>query len=158
MMKAYLSVTDLDAENVRFALGSDSKGKVSISLTYGPTLTDLAMVSPPAVTLWPRVTGDGNFGTMWGPSDITKAKFTLDVTDVPINDRPNDAFAAFKEKLDIIDDKLLEFIHQNQLKVIGRKNLAKEEVRMLQIRSVRPKYDKNTGNMTGHSLNLSTTK
>ena len=29
---------------------------------------------------------------------------------------------------------------------------------MLQIRSVRPKYDKNTGNMNGHSLNLSTAK
>ena len=128
----------LDADNVRFALGSDNKGKVSISISYGPSMNDMALVTPASVTLWPRVTGDGNFGTMWGPSDITKAKYTLDVTDVAINDNANVDFETFKEKLDCIDEKLLEFIHQNQLKVLGRKNLGKEEIRMLQIRSVRP--------------------
>eukprot|EP00961_Rhodomonas_salina_P085362 1146446-Rhodomonas_salina.1 len=57
-----------------------------------------------------------------------------------------------------IDDKLLDFVFQNQLKVLGRKNLSKEEVKMLQIRSVRPKYDKMTGTLNGHTINLTTSK
>jgi len=158
MRRTYLSLSTIDPENVRFALGSDSKGKTTISLSYGPSMTDLAFVTPAAVTLWPRVTGDGNFGTMCGPSDVTKAKFTLDISDIPINDKANDDFANFRNTMDVVDDKLLEFIHQNQLRVLARKNLGKDEIRMLQIRSVRPKYDKNTGNMNGNSLNMSTTK
>lgn len=158
MRRTYHSIQSFKADDVRFALGSDHKGKTTISVSYGPSMTDVSLVSPPAVTLWPRVTGDGNFGTMWGPSDVTKAKYTLDLNDTPINGNLNDDFALLKLQLDAIDDLLLDFIYQNQLKVLGRKNLSKDEIRMLQIRSVRPKYDKNTGNMTGHSVNLSTTK
>ena len=57
-----------------------------------------------------------------------------------------------------VDDKLLDFVHSNQLKVLGRKNLAREEVKMLQIRTVRPKYDKSSGVLIGHSVQMSTSK
>jgi hypothetical protein len=158
MRRTYIPFQNIDADNVRFAMGADSKGKVSVSMSYGASMTNMAIVSPAAVTLWPRCTGDGNYGTMWGPQDVTKAKFTLDLTDTPIDENPNADFEEFQSVLEKVDDKLLEFVYQNQLKLLNRKNLGKEEVRMLQIRSVRPKYDKSTGNMSGHSVNLSTTK
>ena len=156
--RAYQQWEEMNPEEMRFALGVDRQNKATISLTCGPTCMDVALISPPAVTMWPRVTGDGNYGTMWGPSDITKAKYNLDMTDTGINDEPNAHFAAFMDKMSAIDDKLLDFVFQNQLKVLGRKNLSKEEVKMLQIRSVRPKYDKMTGTLNGHTINLTTSK
>ena len=41
---------------------------------------------------------------------------------------------------------------------LSRKNLTRDEVKMLQIRSVRPKYDKHSGALNGHNINLSTPK
>ena len=119
---------------------------------------DVSLVTPACVTNWPRVTGDGNFGTMWGPSDISKAKFSLDLTDGTINGIDNNSFDKFKQKLEQIDEKLLDFVHNNQLKVLGRKNLSREEVKMLQIRSVRAKYDKMSGSLMGFAVQLSTSK
>ena len=80
----YNKFEDFTPENVVFTIGQDSKGKPSISMHYQPALQKVALVTPPCVTMWPRVSGDGNFGTMWGPSDITKAKFTLDLSDASI--------------------------------------------------------------------------
>jgi hypothetical protein len=96
---------------------------------------------------------------MWGPTDPQKAKFTLDLTDAPLNGNPGTTdFQAFALVLEQIDDRLLDFVQGNQLKILGRKNLSREEVKMLQIRSVRPKYDKMSGGLTGHSLQLSAAK
>jgi hypothetical protein len=156
--RAFQSWLELDPDEMRFALGIDRQNKTTVSLACGPQCADVALITPPAVTLWPRVTGDGNYGTMWGPADITKAKFNLDLTDHDINDQSNADFSTFMEKMNAIDDKLLDFVFQNQLKVLGRKNLSKEEVKMLQIRTVRPKYDKISGNLTGHTINLTTSK
>lgn len=158
-MMNYIPYSTLDADAITFGLGSDRNGKPTISACYGETGAALACVTPAAVTNWPRVTGDGNFGTMWGPSDIQKAKFTLDLTDSPINEsQTNDRFKEFSEILERIDDKLLDFVTANQLKILGRKNLTRDEVKMLQIRSVRPKYDKSSGALQGYSLMMSASK
>lgn len=156
--RTYLPWNEMDPEEVRFALGIDRQSKATVSLTIGANCADVALVTPPSVTLWPRVTGDGNYGTMWGPSDISKAKFNLDMTDTHINNQENTAFSAFMARIDAVDDKLLDFVFNNQLKLLGRKNLSKDEVKMLQIRTVRPKYDKMNGNLTGHTINLTTSK
>jgi hypothetical protein len=95
---------------------------------------------------------------MWGPSEIEKAKFTLDLTDSPINGGTNGRWADYAILLETIDDRLLDFVQSNQLKILGRKNLTREEVKMLQIRSVRPKYDKQSGVLTGHSVQMSASK
>ena len=155
--KTFLPLTELDVEELKFTLNTDRLGKPAVHMA---TLThrDIAFVSPACVTHWPRCTGDGNFGTMWGPSDISKAKFSLDLTDAMINGSENTGFQDMAAKVDGIDDKLLEFVFQNQLKILGRKNLSKEECKMLQIRTVRAKYDKNTGLLNGHSVQLSTPK
>jgi hypothetical protein len=158
MGKHFLPFGQLDATLLQFTLGVDRAGKTQVNMTYGPASGDVALISAPAITMWPRATGDGNFGTMWGPTDVTKAKFTLDLTDAPINEQPNLEFDQFKRVMETIDDKLLDFVTANQLKILGRKNLTRDEVKMLQIRSIRPKFDKMTGTLTGNSLNLSTSK
>lgn len=143
--------TTFDPKEVVFALGQDRGGKPAIHV-----LGQVALVSPAAVTNWPRVTGQGNFGTMYGPSDPTKGKYTLDLTDASINGGTNDGFKEFMSKMDELDNKLLEFIHANQLRILGRKNLSMDEVKMLQIRTNRPKYEKATGTLVGHTIQLST--
>lgn len=157
-MKHFTEFREILVHNINFTLGTDRSGKATIVMTYAPAGGELAIVSCPAVTMWPRCTGDGNYGTMWGPADITKAKYTLDLTDGQINDANNEHFAAFSEFMEAVDDRLLDFVTSNQLKVLGRKNLSRDEVKMLQIRSIRPKYDKITGTLSGHSINLSTSK
>ena len=125
---------------------------------FGINGAEVAMVSPACVTNWPRVNGDGNFGTMWGPADIQKAKYTLDLTDAPVEGDENEPFSTFTGLLDAVDDRLLNFVQQNQLKILGRKNLSRDECKMLQIRSVRPKYDKVSGALIGHSVQMSASK
>ena len=46
----------------------------------------------------------------------------------------------------------------NQLRILGRKNLSRDELKMLQIPSSRPKYDKVSGASMGHNMNLSVQK
>lgn len=157
-MKHFYKYADLDVAQIQFSLGADRHGKTTVSMVYGPAGGEVAMVSAPSVTLWPRVSGDGNFGTMWGPADVTKAKFTLDLNDAQINEQDNLEFGLFAAKMEAIDDALLDFVTANQLKILGRKNLGREEVKMLQIRSLRTKYDKQSGALNGHCVNLNTPK
>ena len=154
----YTQWSDFPTNDVTFALGADRAGKVAINMLLQPHCTDVAIVTPACVTNWPRVTGDGNFGTMWGPTDVHKAKFSLDLTDGAINGQDNPNFSAFATMLEAIDDKLLAFVQANQLKILGRKNLSHDEVKMLQIRTVRPKYDKMSGALIGHSVQMTTSK
>ena len=158
MALKYTNYTELKAEDINFALGTDRHGKPSIHMHVGPSAADVALVSPACVTNWPRVTGDGNFGTMWGPTDIAKAKFTLDLCDTQINESLNEGFAAFSNLMEAVDNRLLDFVQANQLKILGRKNLSHEEAKMLQIRTVRPKYDKVSGVLAGHSVQMSAGK
>lgn len=157
-MRHFIHHTDLDVSQIAFSLSDGRNGKTNVNMVLQPSGGEVALVTAPAITMWPRCSGDGNFGTMWGPSDVTKAKFTLDLGDAPINEKPNDEFVAFQAKLEAIDDRLLDFVTEHQLKIMGRRNLSRDEVKMLQIRSVRPKYDKMTGALNGHTINLSTPK
>lgn len=154
--RLYTPFRGFDTNEVNFSLGTDRQGKATIHMHYGTS--EVAVVSPACVTNWPRVTGDGNYGTMWGPQTPDKAKFTLDLCNAPINGQPNELFNTYAALLDAIDDKLLDFVQSNQLRILGRKNLAREEVKMLQIRSVRPKYDKHTGVLQNHTITMSTQK
>lgn len=157
-MKKFVNYENMKSEEINFALGTDRQGKATIQMYFSDQAAEVALISPACVTNWPRVTGDGNFGTMWGPTDIQKAKFTLDLTDAMINETENSYFTKLADKLTDIDERLLDFVQANQLKILGRKNLSREECKMLQIRTVRPKYDKVTGALAGHSVQLSASK
>ena len=159
--RQFTALSDVNVDDIKLSLSErvvSTQGKPVIAMHIGPHAADVAFVTPACVTQWPRCTGDGNFGTMWGPTDISKAKFSLDLTDNPINGEVPHGFQSLATVLESIDDKLLEFVFQNQLRVLGRKQLSKEECKMLQIRSVRNKYDKITGILQGHSAQLNTTK
>ena len=157
-MKKFVNYQAVVAEDINFSLGTDRNSKPTIQMFMGAAAADVALISPACVTNWPRVNGDGNFGTMWGPTEIAKAKFTLDLTDAAINDVPNENFTSFTVTLEAIDNRLLDFVQANQLKILGRKNLSREECKMLQIRSIRAKYDKATGALAGHNVQLSAQK
>jgi len=158
MGRTFTPFTTIDAKQVFFAMGPERNGKPVVAMVYGDYSGEVAVVTPACVTNWPRCTGDGNYGTMWGPTDVTKTKFTLDLTDAPIKNAENTLFVDFTTLLTAIDDKLLDFVFANQLKLLGRKNLSRDEVRMLQIRTVRQKFDKTTGQQNGNTLQLSAAK
>ena len=157
MSRSYFPYQRCDAAEITFSLGPERQGKPQIHMSYTGG-ADVGILTPACVTNWPRVSGDGNFGTMWGPTDPMKAKFTVDLTDAPINGTPNEHFNAFATLMTTIDEKLLDFVQQNQLKILGRKNLTREEVKMLQIPTVRPKYDKASGALMSHAMQLNTPK
>ena len=48
------------------------------------------------------------------------------LTDGAINGVDNPNFEAFAAMLLEVDDKLLDFVHNNQLKVLGRKNFTRD--------------------------------
>ena len=159
-MRTFTNYKTFDPQEVHFNLSNDRNGKTQIVMHVGVNLKDVGLVTPACITNWPRVTGDGNYGTMWGPTDPQKAKFTLDLTDAPIVegcDR-NENFCRLEEIMSAVDDRLLDFVQNNQLRVLGRKNLSRDEVKMLQIRSIRARYDKASGYLTGHSLQTSSSK
>jgi hypothetical protein len=149
-------VREIDFDAVNLSLHTDKMGKPVILMAYGPTANALGLVTPSGITQWPRCSGEGNFGTMWGPTEETKSKYTLDVTDAAFNDAPNVAMEAYMAMIEKLDDKVLAFVHKHQERILNRKNLKVDEVKMLQIRSVRPKVDKLTGAQTGRALNLTT--
>jgi hypothetical protein len=158
MPRNYTPFTEMNASNIVFALAPERQGKPMIVMVYSDTAAEVALVTPACITNWLRCTGDGNFGTMWGPTDIMKTKFTLDLNDTPINGEENTLFAKFAKFVTAIDDKLLDFVFGNQLKILGRKNLSREEVKMLQIRSLRKKVDKMTGADNGDHIQLTAAK
>ena len=156
-MRVYVPFAEFDSSQLSFALAPGRDGKPQISMTYRGG--EVAVVSAPSVTWWPRVTGDGNFGTMFGPSDASKAKFTLDLSDSQITEgQANVEWEGFAAVMTKIDEALLDFVLANQERILKRKDISREALKMLQIRAVREKYDKLTNAHTGNAINLSTPK
>jgi hypothetical protein len=148
--RTFQSIDAFKWDEVTLSMGGEYQGKQRINIS------DVAVVTPPCITLWPRCTGTGNFGTTWGPVEVTKSKFTLDLTDCAIGAETNLAFDKFANRLEVVDDTVLKFVFANQQRILGRKNLSMDELKMLHIRSVRPKYDKETGDATGRAVQLNT--
>ena len=153
-MKDYKTPTQINVDDVTFELTLDRRGAYMVSVYMGKNYKDVAILTPACVTQWPRCTGDGNFGTNFGPTDEKKTKFTLDLTSLPIADQDNTNWDAFAKLLTALDDKLLEFCHANSQKLF-KKSLTKEMISMLQIRTVR---DKNAGGNKCKSVELKRAK
>ncbi|KAG8471284.1 hypothetical protein KFE25_009705 [Diacronema lutheri] len=125
-------------------------------LSYGPSRRALAFVSPPCVVDWPELTGDGNFGTMYGPTDVDKAAYTAGVTDkeLPIEGAPLAQMDAYFGALRAIDDQRVETVHARQKELLNTRGLSKEEVRGKLSPAVKPKYEDDT--LAHTRLNMST--
>lgn len=149
--RTFCSLKDLDTKAVSFSLGVDRGGRPTICVT-GAT----AFVTCAGVTFWPRVS-ESNYGSAFGPDDVLKSKFQLDITNAPFwNGEENKDFQLLQQKLDELDDALLTFVHANQQRILGRRQLSRDEVKMLQVASVREKFDKSTGSPLGLSFQMST--
>ena len=153
----FLDPTTFDASELRVS-SRNYNNRERINISYGPQYKSIGFVTPPTKTQYPRLSGSGNYreGSMYGPTSIDKASFQIDLMNVPIdNDKPNERFSHFLQVIDSIDDALLDYVYNNQRKILNRNNLTREEVRMLQIRSVRQRRDPYTGQLGALVLNLS---
>ena len=144
----FMDITNFDKTQLHVfprVIGAREK----ICITYGPTMRSLAFVSPTAITNYPRLTGDGDYGSTFGPTDIKKARFSADINNWQTDHAPSQKHIEDMEKflaiLTEVDEALLNFMYGNQLKWLQRKNLSREEVRMLQIPSVKTPIDKESG-------------
>lgn len=152
----FLQPGTFDKDEIRVS-SRNYNNKERISIMYGHNHRGIAFVTPPAVTNYPRLTGDGNFraGSAFGPTSIDKASFQVDLSNNSIKaGEANCDFDLFLDVVEAIDEALLTFVTNNQWKILGRKNLTREEVRMLQIRSVRQRKDPHTGNLGALCVNL----
>jgi hypothetical protein len=135
MNRIYPDWSTVDFDSVKFAKGYGTNNKPKITLTSG-----LSFLTPALRTNWPFLGGDGNYGTKFGSDEQKDAKYVCDLTSMPISDQAENHFDRFAEKLAQADDALLQFMYENQ-ELIGRQNLSKENVEVLQNKSVKTKRD-----------------
>lgn len=128
------------------------KPRTVVKLSYGPSRRGIAFVTPPCVVDWPKLTGDGNFGSMYGPADVDKAQFTVGVTDKGLPDGTTTHMDAYFAALRAIDDKLVETVHANQKELLNTRGLSKDEVRGKLSATVKPKYEDDTLVYTRHNM------
>jgi len=159
-MSTIIDWRTFNVNELRVSLRPTNKGTHNVIIGYGADSASLSFITPPCITRYPRVTGDGNFTDKnpWSPDCKEKASFTLDLTCEPVNNNQNDDMLEFHKMLDSIDDKVLDFFYQNQVKLLGRRNLNRDEVNVLLIRSSKSKIDKLTGHDSYKVLNASTKK
>lgn len=133
-MNTYIFPNDFDINAL--SIHTDPKRKAPF-ITYGDNQKAVAFVTPAATTKYPRVTGDGNFheNNPFCPPSIDKASYTLDLQHF-MNEKFGDKFV---ECIESIDEKVLQFFHDNQKALLKRENLSLSELKMLQHRNVKVK-------------------
>ena len=157
----YMDYNNFDINELRIfpkIVGTREK----ICIAHGPTMRSLTFLTPAGITNYPRITGNGDFGGQYGPQDPKKARFCLDLNQWPPGTAPDpnmtEQMKTFFGVIRAVDNALLEFMFNNQLKWLQRKNLSKDEVRMLQIPSVKTPIDKDTGAEKEECLRLTAPK
>jgi len=151
--RAYRPWNDVDFNSVSFkSTMLNGKWRVDVEKPQ------LRFISPAARTNWPKLGKDADIGTNYGPppEERHKAKFQVDLTDIAAFDGENTVeFEAFAKQLDMVDDALLNFMCQNQQRFLKRTGLSKDNLAMLQNRSIKTKLDED-GQPTHRSFVLRT--
>ena len=130
---------EVDFSNVSFEQ-RNLNGKWRIDVVR-PTLR---CITPAMRTNWPKLGKDADIGTNYGPppEERHKAKFQVDITDIAAFDGNNThEFEAFAKEVTKVDDALLAFMCQHQQRYLKRTGLSRDNVLMLQNRSVKMKFD-----------------
>lgn len=161
----YLDLQLFDPDLINVATVQGRNNKENLYISYGPLHKAICFVTPVCETRYPRVSGDGNLNTTFGPTDVKKAQFTLDLHDVDSEmiaiDSANKAYPMFSDMLQVLaalDNALLKFVYKHQAKLLGRKNLSLDEVKMLQIPSSKVKVDRWSGEMQAPTFSASAKK
>ena len=130
---------DVDFSSVRFEQ-KNLNGKWRIDVAK-PTVR---CITPAMRTNWPKLGKDADIGTNYGPppEERHKAKYQVDLTDIAAFDGHNTfEFEQFAKEVTKVDDALLDFMCQNQTRYLQRTGLSRDNLMMLQNRSVKTKYD-----------------
>jgi hypothetical protein len=140
-----VSAFDADLVNVEVVhtkpASAAGKAKTSVRISYGPARRSIALVTPPCVVDWPMLHGDGDFGSKYGPPELDKAQYKVDVTDQGHAHEDREAIAKYFGVLRAIDDKLVAFVHLNQRELLGTRDLSEEGIRAKLNASAKDKYD-----------------
>lgn len=146
---SFLPVTSIDLAQIHVELhygkpkAGETKPKPQIKVTYGPARRALALLTPPVVVDWPMLSGDGNFGTKFGPDDVDKAEFRVGISDkVPsVEGASQSSVQAYFNLLRAIDEKVVECVWANQTEILKEKSMTLEQVRAKLMPTVKPKKD-----------------
>jgi hypothetical protein len=115
--------------------------KPKVKITYGPARRAIAFITPAFICDWPRLTGNGNYGTKFGPTELDKAQYTVGVTNRALDDETNQHLDMYFNALRAIDMKLVEFVHANQKELLHTRDLTRDEVKGKLSPTVKAKYE-----------------
>jgi hypothetical protein len=88
---APIDLASFDVALVNFELVQSRASKTTtLRATYGPDRRPLSFVTPACVVHWPKQHGDGDYGTRFGPSELSKARYSACTTDEDLPSGPNE--------------------------------------------------------------------
>ena len=71
-----LSAFDSDLVNCEIVRSAKPNDKAKVKLSYGPAKRAIAFITPPFVCNWPQLSGYGNYGSKFLPTELVKARYT----------------------------------------------------------------------------------
>jgi hypothetical protein len=126
---APIDLASFDIALVNFELvQSRASTTTTIRAMYGPERRPLSFVTPACVVHWPKLHGDGDYGTRFGPSELSKAKYSACATDEDLPSGPNEQMSLWFAVVKAIDCKLAQFAHAQQTELFKARGLSLEAV------------------------------
>ena len=136
-----LSAFDSDLVNCEIVRSAKPNDKAKVKLSYGPAKRAIAFITPPFVCDWPQLSGYGNYGSKFGPTELDKAQYTVGVTNRPLDPETNKQLDMYFNALRSIDAALTDFVHANQKELLHTRDLSRDEVKGKLSATVKPKYE-----------------
>jgi hypothetical protein len=164
---SYIDIHQFDPAQVKCELvttgprNAGDKPKTQVKMSYGPNRRAIGFLTPPCVLDWPRLTGDGNLNTKYGPTEPDKAAYTCGLTDRPVPEidavgDPGGAMKRFFNVIREIDNALIAFVHANQRELLGVRDLTLDNIRGKANQTVKPKYDESGDLLIFERMNVAT--
>mmetsp|Transcript_29643 Transcript_29643/g.74589 ORF Transcript_29643/g.74589 Transcript_29643/m.74589 type:complete len:258 (-) Transcript_29643:56-829(-) len=125
-------------------VGDNLKPKTTVRVTYGPTKRSLALITPPMAADWPMLGPDGNMGSKFGPDAPDKAVYVVGLADRALEGVDQHRVAHLFTVLNLIDERVSDFVYAHQKDVLGTRDLSPEAVRGKMSAAVKQRYDGDT--------------
>mmetsp|Transcript_27135 Transcript_27135/g.62436 ORF Transcript_27135/g.62436 Transcript_27135/m.62436 type:complete len:151 (-) Transcript_27135:21-473(-) len=122
-------------------VGDNLKPKTTVRVTYGPTKRSLALITPPMAADWPMLGPDGNMGSKFGPDAPDKAVYVVGLADRALEGVDQHRVAHLFTVLNLIDERVSDFVCAHQKDVLGTCDLSPEAVRGKMSPAVKQRYD-----------------
>jgi hypothetical protein len=125
-------------------VGDNVKPRTTVRVSYGPTKRSLALITPPMVADWPMLGPDGNTGSKYGPDSPDKAVYMLGLADRALEGVDLPRVEQLFKVLNLIDERVSDFVFAHQKDVLGTRDLSLEAVRGKMSAAVKQRYDGDT--------------